>query len=138
MPNILRNVVAFVLGMAAGMAVNMGLILLGSALIPAPSGVDVRNAASIAAAMHLYEPKHFVMPFLSHALGTLAGAAVASAIAITHRAALAYGMGALFLLGGIAASFMIPAPAWFIALDLVIAYIPMAWLGLQAGQRLRA
>ena len=43
----------------------------------------------------------------------------------------------LFLAGGIAASFMIPAPAWFIALDLLLAYIPMAWLAVQIGARMK-
>jgi hypothetical protein len=30
---------------------------------------------------------------------------------------------------------MIPAPTWFIALDLLAAYLPMAWLGIQIGDR---
>jgi hypothetical protein len=30
---------------------------------------------------------------------------------------------------------MIPAPAWFIALDLVVAYLPMAWLATRVGNR---
>jgi hypothetical protein len=38
-------------------------------------------------------------------------------------------VGGLHLVGGIAAAFMIPAPAWFIVVDLVVAYLPMAWLG---------
>ena len=29
---------------------------------------------------------------------------------------------------------MIPAPAWFIALDLIVAYIPMAWIGGRLGR----
>lgn len=32
---------------------------------------------------------------------------------------------------------MIPAPGWFIALDLLGAYVPMAWLGIQIGARMR-
>ena len=31
--------------------------------------------------------------------------------------------------GGIFAATVIPAPMWFIALDLVVAYIPMAYFG---------
>jgi hypothetical protein len=46
-------------------------------------------------------------------------------------------IGVVFLCGGVAASFMIPAPAWFIALDLLAAYLPMAWLGIQMGSRIR-
>jgi hypothetical protein len=38
---------------------------------------------------------------------------------------------------GVAASFLIPAPAWFIALDLVAAYLPTAWLGIHIGTRLK-
>jgi hypothetical protein len=32
---------------------------------------------------------------------------------------------------------MIHAPAWFIALDLLAAYLPMAWLGIQVGARIK-
>lgn len=31
----------------------------------------------------------------------------------------------------------IPAPTWFIALDLLAAYLPMAWLGIHLGTRLK-
>ena len=75
------------------------------------------------------------MPFLAHAVGTLAGALAAYLIAASHRARIAYAIGALFLCGGVAASFMIPAPAWFIALDLLAAYIPMAWLAVRIAPR---
>ena len=78
--------------------------------------------------MHLLAPRHFLMPFLAHALGTLAGALAAYLIAASYKAPMAYAIGAVFLCGGVAASFMIPAPAWFIAVDLSVAYVPMAWL----------
>jgi hypothetical protein len=32
---------------------------------------------------------------------------------------------------------MIPAPAWFIALDLLAAYLPMAWLAARIGIRVK-
>jgi hypothetical protein len=43
----------------------------------------------------------------------------------------------VFLSGGVAASFMIPAPKWFVALDLLAACLPMAWLATQIGARFR-
>jgi len=137
MPTFLRNLLALLVGIAVGGSVNMGLIALGPSVIPPPVGVDVTNAESFGAAMHLLEPRHFVVPFLAHALGTLAGALVGSLLAATHKGAIAYGIGAVFLAGGIAASFMIPAPAWFVVLDLVAAYIPMALLGLKLGHRIK-
>jgi hypothetical protein len=111
-----------------GGIVNMALITLGPMLIPPPAGVDAQSTEALAKSMHLFEPRHFIMPFLAHSLGTLVGAFIAFRIAVTHKALLAYGVGAFFLLGGIAASFMLPAPAWYIALDLTAAYMPMSWL----------
>ncbi|MCG8459212.1 MAG: hypothetical protein MI919_23290 [Holophagales bacterium] len=137
MPPALRNVLAVVLGIVAGSAVNMGLVTLGPHVIPPPPGVDVTDTESLAASMHLFEARHFVFPFLAHALGTLVGALVAFLLARSHPQRLAFGIGAFFLLGGIAASFMVPAPAWFMALDLIVAYLPMAWLAILIGRRLR-
>jgi hypothetical protein len=133
MPTVVRNVLAVIAGIVVGGVVNMTLIALSPSLIPPPAGVDVSNVESMRQAMHLYEPRHFVMPFLAHALGTFTGALVAYLVAVTHRERLAYIVGAFFLLGGVAAAFMIPAPLWFIALDLILAYLPMAWLAIYTG-----
>jgi hypothetical protein len=137
MPTLLRNVLAVIAGIALGGAVNMALIALSPSIIAPPAGVDVSNAESLSASMHLFEPRHFIMPFLAHALGTLAGAVVAYLIAASHKVPIAWAIGALFLCGGIAASFMIPAPTWFVALDLLAAYLPMAWVGIRIGSRLQ-
>jgi len=58
-------------------------------------------------------------------------------VAASHKAQIAWVIGAIFLCGGVAAIFMIPAPTWFVALDLLAAYLPMAWLGIQIGTRLK-
>jgi len=137
MPNLVRDALALIAGIAIGGGVNMALIMLSPSLIAPPAGVDVSNAESLGKAIHLLEPRHFVMPFLAHALGTLAGALAAFLIAATYKAPLAYVIGVVFLCGGVVASFMIPAPAWFIALDLLVAYLPMAWLGIQLGTRMK-
>jgi hypothetical protein len=137
MPSLLRNVLAVIAGIAVGGVVNMAIITLSPWLIPPPAGVDVSSAEGLSKAMHLFEPRHFIMPFLAHAFGTLAGALAAYLIAATYKAPIAYVIGALFLCGGVAASFMIPAPTWFIALDLLAAYLPMAWLGIQIGARMK-
>lgn len=133
MPRLLRNVLAFLAGVALGGAVNMALIVLSPSIIPPPAGVDVNDAESLSRSMHLFEARHFVMPFLAHAAGTLAGALVAYWVAVTHKLPIALAIGLVFLCGGVAASFMIPAPTWFIALDLIAAYLPMAWLGARLG-----
>lgn len=137
MPNVLRNALAVILGVVLGGIVNMAIVMVNPLLIPAPPGVDVNDAESLAKGIHLFGPQHFVMPFLAHALGTFVGALTAYVLAASYRMQLAYAIGAFFLAGGIAASFMIPAPVWFIALDLLVAYLPLAWLAVQMGARIR-
>ena len=137
MPSLLRNVIAVVAGIAVGMVVNGLLIAVSASVVPLPAGVDPNNTESLAKGIQLFEPRHFAMPFLAHALGTLAGALAAYLIAASHKKRFAFGIGIIFLCGGIAASTMIPAPAWFMALDLLLAYIPMAWLGARLGSRIQ-
>ena len=126
---IVRNVIAVVLGFFAGSFVNMGTLMVGGEIIPPPAGVDVSDMESLKSAMHLFEAKHFIFPFLAHALGTLVGAFVVAKIAVSHKMKFALGIGAFFLIGGIVNVFMLLSPMWFTILDLVGAYIPMGWLG---------
>jgi hypothetical protein len=137
MPNPLRNALALLAGLAIGGVVNTALITVSPSIIPPPAGVDVNSVESLSNSMHLFEPRHFIMPFLAHAVGALAGALSAYLIATSYKAPIAYTIGAVFLCGGVAASIMIPAPTWFIALDLSAAYLPMAWLGIQIGTRMK-
>ncbi|CAN5684169.1 hypothetical protein BH23PSE2_BH23PSE2_07920 [soil metagenome] len=125
-----RLILAVVAGVVLGSLVNMALILASGHVIPPPAGVDMTTAEGLAAAMPLLEPRHFLFPFLAHALGTLAGAFVAAKLCPSRKLLAAGIVGVVFLVGGIIASRMIPAPAWFIALDLIGAYLPFAWLGL--------
>ncbi|WP_313805610.1 hypothetical protein [Flavobacterium sp.] len=134
---VLKNILAFIVGAIVGSIVNGALISISGSVIPPPEGVDVNNPESIKASIHLYESKHFIFPFLAHALGTFVGAVTAYLLAATAKMKIAIGIGVLFLLGGIAACFMIPAPTWFIALDLIVAYIPMGYLGGKVGGMLK-
>ncbi len=138
MKTFLRSLLAVLLGVILGSVANMALVLVSPHVIPPPAGVDVNNVESMRASIHLFEPRHFLFPFLAHAVGTLVGATVAGLIAANRRHVFALGIGAFFLLGGIAACFMIPAPKWFVAVDLLFAYLPMAWLGGLIACRLKA
>jgi hypothetical protein len=135
MNTIPRNIAAVLLGFIVGSLVNMAIITVSPHVIPPPVGVDVSKVENMQASLHLFEAKHFLFPFLAHAVGALAGSLLAFVAAGSRRAAMAYAVSTLFLAGGIAASVMIPAPAWFKALDLVVAYLPMAWLATRLGGR---
>ncbi|WP_053990609.1 hypothetical protein [Mangrovimonas sp. TPBH4] len=125
---IVRNILALILGWLGGSAINMGLVALGHTLFPM-EGIDPNDMNALAEAMPTMEPKHFLFPFLAHALGTFIGAIIAARLAASHKMIFAMAIGILFLIGGIMVNYMLPGPTWFTVLDLVVAYIPMAWLG---------
>ena len=126
---IVRNILAVIAGAVAGSFVNGGIIMISASVIPPPDGADVTTMEGLKASMHLFEPKHFLMPFLAHALGTFAGAMLGALIAVNNKMIVALIVGLLFLAGGIANVFMLPSPTWFTITDLAGAYIPMAYMG---------
>ncbi len=126
---ILRNILAIIVGIVIGSVVNMGIISISGSIIPPPDGADVTTTEGLKASMHLFQPKHFIFPFLAHALGTLVGAFVAGMIAASHKMKFALAIGAFFLAGGVASIFILPSPTWYTIVDLIGAYIPMAYLG---------
>lgn len=125
---ILKNILAVIAGWIGGSIINMGLIKIGHKLIPI-EGIDPNSMTELAAVMPTLEFKYFVFPFLAHALGTLFGAIIAGLIAVNHKMKFSLAIGVLFLIGGIMVNYMLPGPTWFAAVDILLAYIPMAWLG---------
>ncbi|WP_438479565.1 hypothetical protein [Oleiharenicola lentus] len=134
MNTLLRNVLAVIAGFLLGSFVNMALVVVGPKVFPPPAGLDMTTPAGLKAAMPLLEAKHFLFPFLAHALGTFVGALVAFLTAGSRKTVFAYVIGILFLCGGIAATTMMPAPKWFIAADLILAYLPMTALAVVVGR----
>jgi len=125
---VIRNILAVVFGWLGGSVVNMGLIKLGHKLFPI-AGIDPNDMNALVDVMPTLEFQYFIFPFLAHALGTFSGATIAGLMAASYNMKFALGIGGLFLLGGIIVNYMIPGPIWFAVTDIVIAYIPMAWLG---------
>lgn len=130
---LVRNVLAIFAGYAAGYAVNMSIILSSGLVVAPPPGADMMTAEGIRAAIPLMTPMHFLMPFLAHALGTFVGGLVAALVAASHKMKFALAVGVLFLALGTVMIAMVGGPAWFVVLDLVVAFVPMAWLGGRIG-----
>jgi hypothetical protein len=135
---ILRNILAIIAGIIIGSFVNMGIIMVSGSIIPPPDGADITTTEGLRASMHLFQPKHFIFPFLAHALGTFAGAFAAALIAANHKTKFAMAIGVFFLAGGIASIFMLPSPAWYTIVDLVGAYIPMAYFAVLAARKFQS
>lgn len=129
MPSILKNILAVVAGILIGSVLNMAIITVGPMVIPPPDGVDMSDMDKFAENLKLLKPANFLAPWLAHALGTLVGAFVAARIAASHKMQFAFAIGTFFLLGGIAMVAMFGGPLWFNVVDLIGAYLPMAYLG---------
>ncbi|MEY2924488.1 MAG: hypothetical protein RLZZ337_1036 [Bacteroidota bacterium] len=126
---IIRNVLAVIAGIVIGSVVNMFLVNLNGSVMPLPEGADISTMEKLKESIKFFEPKHYLFPFLGHAIGTLVGAFLAAKIAGTYKPRMAMIIGIFFLAGGIANIFMLGGPLWFNAADIILAYLPMAWLG---------
>lgn len=123
-----RNILAVIAGAVVGSVVNMGIIMVSGSIIPPPEGVDNTTVEGLKAGIHLFQPKHFLFPFLAHALGTFVGALLTAFIATNRKLLFAMIIGVFFLAGGIGNVLMLPSPLWFTLVDLIGAYLPMAFL----------
>jgi hypothetical protein len=121
----LRNMLAVVIGAIACLLLNGALLGLMMKVIPPPAGFD----PNVMSTYSLLTNKHLLSPFVAHAVPSLIGGLIAALIAADRKMTFGLAVGGLHLLGGIAAAFMIPAPTWFVVVDLVVAYLPMAWIG---------
>ena len=126
---ILRNILAVIAGCFVGGIINWGLIKLGPTIFPMPEGFNPDDIENIKANIHLFSTGNFLMTWLAHALGTLAGAYTTARLSISNQRSLALLIGLFFLIGGIMAVMMIGGPITFIIADLVLAYLPMGYLG---------
>jgi len=129
MNSTVRNILSVIGALIIGGIINVGIIKIGPNIFPAPEGVDPNDIESIKANVHLYSAKHFIIPLVAHAAGTLAGAYAVSRLAVSNYKNLALIIGGVFFLGGIMMAFMLPEFWKFSVLDLIIAYFPMAILG---------
>jgi hypothetical protein len=104
------------------MIVNMGLIIIGGTIFPIHENFEPMNATN-------WDIKYFLFPFFAHSIGTLSGAFIASKLSKNYHIIIPIIVGLYFLSGGIYMVMILPAPTWFICLDLIVCYIPMALLG---------
>jgi len=122
MKQTLKNIAIVILGIIIGIIINIGLIILGGTIFPPPENFEPMNAMN-------WNLKYFIFPFLAHSIGTLSGALIVSKLSKKSSIILPLTVGLYFLFGGIYMITILPAPMWFVLLDVILGYIPMALLG---------
>jgi len=122
MKQTLKNIGIVILGLIIGMIVNMGLIILGGIVFVPLENFEPMNAMN-------WDFKYFIFPFLAHSIGTFSGAFIVSKLSKKSNIIMPLIVGFYFLAGGIYMVTILPAPTWFVLLDIILGYIPMALLG---------
>ena len=126
--SVFRVLIALVVGIVVGCFINLGIVNVGSILIRPPDGVP-ETMEEVRKNLPDYRPVDFAVPLLAHGLGTLSGAFVAARMARRWSLGLGLAVGSFFLTGGLTMVIMVGGPLWFIVADLLLAYLPMGWLG---------
>ena len=137
MLNLVQFIVLLAIALTLGGVANGALIALSPYLIPPPDGLDLTSPEGLTAAATLMEPKHFLIPWLAHALGSLVGAVLIAWWQPKWSFWGALIVGGMFFIGGLLMVQMVPAPNWFVVLDLGFAYFPMAFFGRWMVRRIR-
>lgn len=132
---VINSILMILASIVIGSIINMSFVLLGPQIIPPPNGADVTTMQGLKESMHLFQPKHFLFPFLAHALGTFNGALIAAKFSRFNNKRNALIVGLLFLVGGTIDVFSLPTPIWFGITDLIFAYLPMAYLAIRLTQK---
>lgn len=133
----LRNIGAVVLGLFAGIAVNMGFIMLNSyMLFPMPEGMDMNDPEQMNAYVATLPTAAFLVVLIAHLGQSFVGGWVAARVGASRPMLLAMIIGVLSLAGGIASMMQIRGPTWmYIELPL---YLGVAWFAGRMEQQRRA
>lgn len=113
---IMRVILATIFGLVIGNVVNMGIV--GFANFPKTPTKPSENEAYIAA-MNALTVGDYLIPLAAHLFGILSGLLIARFICKTSNTPI-YIVGGLHLIASVIMMFIIPAPGWFIVLDLVV------------------
>ena len=135
MRNAIIQIFLFVDCLIIGGFTNSAIVNLSFRVVTPPAGFDLTKSEDLVAAMSVMEPKHFLMPFFAHAIGTFVSAYLITWLIDGRKLSWALLAGFLFMLSGASMIFALPSPLWFDAVDLGLAYIPMAWFGYKLALR---
>ena len=123
--HVIRNISAVVVGLVIGMAFNMAMVVLNTALHPMPAGVGFDDPEGMAAYIATLPLMALVLVLMAHVGQAFFGGLVAAVISGNASMVVAMIVGVLSMLAGIANMLSMPLPAWmWIEIPL---YLLAAW-----------
>lgn len=120
----IRNVFAVIAGLAAGMVLNMILVMVNASLF-LPDGVDMADPEQVKQAIVDMPPAAWILVFAAHLGQAFVGGWVAARLGKSHPMTLALIVGVITLVGGVLNAISLSSPAWtWIEMPL---YLVAAW-----------
>ncbi|WP_374405434.1 hypothetical protein [Pelagerythrobacter sp.] len=113
-----RNIVAVAAGIVVAMIVVFVVEGIGHALFRPPAGLDLSDPDDQARLMELVPDEARIAVVVAWFLGALAG--TCAAIAISHRALMAWIVGLVIALSSVWTTQMFPHPDWMLAAGAVL------------------
>lgn len=112
----MRIVFASILGVIASWGVNMGILQF---FMPVKVEEGGDQYAAMLEMIDSFTAVDYLIPLSAHIFGILAGLIVARLVCMTSNIPI-WIVGALHMVGTVINIFMIPAPVWFIIVDLAV------------------
>lgn len=139
MTPIVKNILIFIGALILGMAANMLLLLAGMAVFPV-EGMNEMTPEAIQEAFDAgkFSTIHFVIPIIAHSLQTFIAGLICGRFTVKTNSMLwAMAAGVVSLIFGIMNLAQVAHPDWFGPVDLLVSYLPMAYIGGKLGMRMK-
>lgn len=136
MPPLLRNVLAVLAGLFAGMAFNLLALQVNLQFFPLPEGVRMEDPEALKSVVHAMPLEAWAGVFIAHLGQAFVGAALAARLAASRAMTLAMIVGGFSLLGGVLNALQLEVPTW--AWTEMPFYLLFAWMGGRLGRRMPA
>lgn len=134
-PDMIRNLIAVFLGMLAGMAVNMSLVMVTLVLHPMPEGVAFTDTEAMPEYFASIPVTGFLIVLAAHLGQSFFGGLVAALLSKDRPRTMALIIGVLSLIGGVVNLIDLPHPMWMWIE--VPGYILVAWFAASLAMRLK-
>ena len=124
----MKNALAVVAGLLAAFVVFTAIEGLSSIIHPPPPGLNMKNPEMMKEYIATLPLSAKIMVLAAYVIGSLVAGVVVAKVSKSSDKKLPIITGSILTVAAIANLFMIPAPIWFVVINLLI-YIPFVLLG---------
>jgi len=108
----IRNLIAVIVGLGAGVTFNMVFVFINLEFFPMPAGVSMDDQDSFNAWLETLPDTAFLLPVVAHLAQAFGGGWIAARLCASRPLEMAMVIGGLSMIGGILNLNQIPHPGW--------------------------